>query len=76
MLRHMTTHQTATYEDQAHRTVLNQNGFQSAYPNQPATYIDWSTVNADLEMCQNLVTVNIRKVNSCIMDILITEDNP
>jgi hypothetical protein len=29
-----------------------------------------------LEMCQNLVTVNIRKVNSCIMDILITEDNP
>lgn len=51
MLRHMTTHRTATYEDRVHRRVLNQNGFQCAYPNQPATHIDWSSVNCDLEMC-------------------------
>jgi hypothetical protein len=40
MSRHMTTHQTATYAGQAHRTVLSQNGFQSACPNQPATHVD------------------------------------
>lgn len=73
MLRHTTTHQIATYEDRAHRTVLNQNGFQSAYPSQPATHTDWSSVNSDFEMCQNLVAANICKV---IMDILITEGNP